>query len=237
MGKTGKPTGAPRKIRPGDLRPRPGRGSSRARQRLFQALLDLCLERGFAGVELCALLERAQVDQSEFRRHFLDLEDCFCQCLEREREAFFAAVNRAIAEEELWVDRLRAVAYTLLRFLAADHRRCHFLTTELPGAGERASRIWSETIARPLFDLIDEGRAEHADGAYQTRCTAEAIGGSIFYQVSTAARHGTLDEAAVPRLMYSAVLPYLGPQAAARELRVPAPPQPRSGDRRRAALR
>jgi AcrR family transcriptional regulator len=199
-------------------------GAAEERRALFEALLDLCLQRGYERIEIADLLERAELPESAFRRHFADLEDCFCAKLEDERELFFAAINRALRDQVLWVDRLRAAAYALLRFLQADERRRHFLTTELNAAGERAKRIWTETIAAPLLDLLDQGRAERDDEATKSRTTAEAIGGGIFMQLSAAAERGQLDESGVPKLMYAAVLPYLGPEAAERELSIPPPP-------------
>jgi AcrR family transcriptional regulator len=199
-------------------------GAAEERRALFDALLELCLQRGYGQIEIADLLERANLPESAFRRHFSDLEDCFCAKLEDERELFFAAVTRALRDQVLWVDRLRAAAYALLRFLEADERRRHFLTTELNAAGERAKRIWTETIAAPLLDLLDQGRAERDDQAIRSRTTAEAVGGGIFMQLTSAAERGQLDEAGVPKLMYSAVLPYLGPEAAERELSIPPPP-------------
>jgi AcrR family transcriptional regulator len=69
-------------------------------------LLRLCLERGYDQIEIPDLLERAELPESAFRRHFSDLEDCFCAKLEDERELFFAAVNRTLRGQALWVDRL-----------------------------------------------------------------------------------------------------------------------------------
>jgi AcrR family transcriptional regulator len=195
------------------------------RDRLLAAFLDLSFERGYKNIDVPALLERAGLDEAAFHRHFDDLEDCFVAKLEEERDEFFRQLNRAVDGKTLWVDRLRAVAYGLLRFLWADDKRRHFLTTELNGAGERVTRVWTETIVKPLFDLIDEGREEAEDHDSQTRATAEAVGGGIFAQINAAAERETLDEAAVPELMYAAVLPYLGAEAAARELTILPPPE------------
>jgi AcrR family transcriptional regulator len=174
---------------------------------------------------LCA---RAGIERADFDDAYADLEDCFCQTLEAERDAFFAYLDRCLAGQELWVDRLRAVAYGLLRFLRADEARAHYLTIELHLAGERATRIWSETIVVPLFDRIDEGRFESAAPPSVTRATAEAVGGAIFNRIRMAAEQGTLlsGEEAVPQMMFMAVLPYLGVDAAQAELRAPAPPDP-----------
>lgn len=76
-----------------------------------------------------------------------------------------------------------------------------------------------------LFDLIDEGRSERADPDSLSRATAVAIGGGILARIYAAVEGGTLElgEETVPQLMYAAVLPYLGPEAAQRELDIRPP--------------
>ena len=197
-------------------------------ERFRRALVDLCFEVGYPQLTLPMLLERAELGEEDFNQCFDDLEDCFCQTLEAHREDFFAYLARtmALAEPESWADRLRAVAYGLLRFLQADPARTHFLTVELGRAGERATLIWTETIVKPLFDLIDEGRGARSDAASLTRSTADAVGGGILLQILAAVEKGDLEagERVVPQLMYSAVLPYLGPTEAEKELHAPPPP-------------
>lgn len=198
-------------------------------ERFRRAMADLCFEVGYPQLTLPMLLERAELGEEDFNRRFDDLEDCFCQTLEAHRDDFFAYLDRAmaLAEPESWADRLRAVAYGLLRFLQADPVRTHFLTVELGRAGERATLIWTETIVKPLFELIDEGRSARPDSASLTRSTADAVGGGILLKILAAVENGDLAEGerAVPQLMYSAVLPYLGPAAAEKELHVPPPPR------------
>lgn len=200
------------------------RGQERA---LFDAaLIELCAEDGFAQVTVAALCRRAHLDPPAFDRHYADLEDCFCQMLESERDRFFAYLDLAVAGRSRWVDRLRAVAYALLLYLRADPGRTRVLTVELYRVGERATRIWSETIARRLFDLIDEGRQELADPDSLSRATAEAVGGGIFASIYGAVGSDPSlpsDSKIVPGMMYAAVLPYLGAAAAAAELEVPSP--------------
>lgn len=131
----------------------------------------------------------------------------------QERDRFFAYLDRALVGRPRWVDRLRAVAYVLLRYLRADPGRTRVLTVELYRAGERATRIWSETIARRLFDLIDEGRQELADPESLSRATAEAVGGGIFASIYGAVGSDAslpAESKIVPEMMYAAVLPYLG---------------------------
>lgn len=206
------------------------RGRADERARIGEALVALCYEQGFAAVTAEDLCARAGVEQPTFEAEYDDLEDCFCQVLEVQRDDFFAYLERAVARAggERWADRVRAVAYGLLHYLRAERPRTHFLTVELNQAGERATLIWTETIVKPLFDLIDEGRREPGAPTSLTRATAEQVGGGIFAQIYAATGSGEaeLPDPRVPELMYAVVLPYLGSEAAAAELKIPPPDLP-----------
>jgi AcrR family transcriptional regulator len=106
-----------------------------------------------------------------------------------------------------WRGRLRLAAYALCR------RR-------------RRNPAEFEAEVQELVELIDEGRGEPEAPRSLTRVTAEALGGAIFHELSLAARAGAPPESElVPGLMYLAVLPYAGVDAATEELRTPPPPR------------
>jgi AcrR family transcriptional regulator len=195
------------------------------RARLREALLDLCRERGYPELEVGDLLERAEVDLAAFHRHFTDLEDCFCAVLAETYGEFFARAQQAVAGQSGWRDRMRVTAYALLRFLRSDERVARLAAVEAQHAGERAQRLFVETFNR-LVDLIDEGSVE-ADGPESPgRATALGVGGVVFARIQEAVAKGELGlgEEEIPELMYAAVFPYLGAEAAAEELRAPPPP-------------
>jgi hypothetical protein len=108
-----------------------------------------------------------------------------------------------------WRARLRSSTYSLYRQLV-EHPR-------LPLDAE----------VEELVGLIDEGRAEPASPPTLTRITAEALGGAISRKLWFAALRDqpSSESELVPMLMYMAVLPYMGPDCAAEELRAPPPPR------------
>ena len=147
---------------------------------LRPALIALHAERGYPELTHAELLHRVGLDPAELDPDLADLESSFCAVLEIERDEFFAYVDRTIAVATGWPERLRAVAYALLRHLRADPARAHFLTVEVPRTGERANLIWTETILAPLLDLIDEGRDHPSASPNVSRATASAIAGGLF---------------------------------------------------------
>jgi AcrR family transcriptional regulator len=195
--------------------------------RLREALLDLCAERGYADLRLEDLLERAGVDEASFHRLYADLDACFAAVLGQAYGEFFERAQEAVAGQTGWRDRMRATAYALLRFLRADERVARLAAVEAQHAGEGAQRLFLETFNR-LVDLIDEGSAETDGPDSPSRATALGVGGVLFARIQEAVAEGELGlgEEEIPQLMYAAVFPYLGAEAAEEELRIPPPPEP-----------
>lgn len=196
-------------------------------------LIELCHERGYAGLTLEALCARARVDPADFERRYADLEDCFCASFERELDLLLAEFAAVLAGANGWRQRLRAVAYAFHRWLVADPARTHLMVIEIRTAGERAQLVQWGGIQR-MIDLLDEGRTQVDDPDRLSKATAESLAGGILTQLYAAVGKGPLGPEArlVPELMYSAVLPYLGPEAAAEELTIAPPPtgpSPQSG--------
>jgi AcrR family transcriptional regulator len=199
--------------------------SAQEAQRLREALLDLCAERGYANLALPALLGRAGLDQAAFERHYEDLDACFSAVLAEVYDEFFASAQEAVAGERGWRDRMRATAYALLRFLRRDERVARLAAVDAQAGGEAAQLAFLDTFNR-LVDLIDEGSAEAGGPDSPSRATALGVGGVVFARIQEAVAEGELGlgEEEIPELMYGAVFPYLGAEAAAEELRIPPPP-------------
>ncbi len=192
---------------------------------LREALLDLCAERGYKKLKLKDLLQRSEIDEEAFHRHYADLDACFAAVLAEIYDEFFARAQEAVADETGWRDRMRATAYALLRFLRRDERVARLAAVEVQYAGKRAQALFQETFGR-LVKLLDEGSSE-ADGPESPGlATAIGVGGVVFTRVQEAVAKGELGlgEEEIPELMYAAVFPYLGAEAAEEELRIPPPP-------------
>jgi AcrR family transcriptional regulator len=196
-------------------------------RRLREALLDLCVERGYADLRLEDLLERSGVGEAEFSRRYADLDACFAAVLGQVYAEFFARAQDAVSGQSGWRDRMRVTAYALLRFLRADERVARLAAVEVQAAGEGAQRLFLETFNR-LVDLIDEGSAEASGPESPSRATALGVGGVVFARIQEAVAEGELGlgEEEIPDLMYAAVFPYLGAEAAEEELQIPPPPEP-----------
>jgi AcrR family transcriptional regulator len=193
--------------------------------RLREALLDLCSERGYKKLKLRDLLERADVDEAAFHQQYANLDACFAAVLEDVYGEFFARAQEAVADQVGWRDRMRATAYALLRYLRADERVARLAAVEVQYAGKRAQELFLETFNR-LVKLLDEGASEAGGPESPGLATAIGVGGVVFARIQEAVAEGELGlgEDEIPELMYAAVFPYLGAEAAEEELHIPPPP-------------
>ncbi len=168
------------------------------------------------------------MDEAAFHRHYADLDACFAAVLGEIYDEFFARAQEAVAGAER---------------LARPHARHRLCAAPLParrrarrpprrGRGPacrraRRSELFLETFNR-LVDLIDEGCAEAGGPESPGLATALGVGGVVFARIQEAVAEGELGlgEEEIPELMYAAVFPYLGAEAAEEELRIPPPPDP-----------
>jgi hypothetical protein len=194
-------------------------------QRLRDAILELNFRQEFADLELTAVLAEARVGEEDFHAMFGDLEDCYCGIYVTERDRIIGEIDAASDQYSEWRDRVRASAYAIWRAVSDDPRIAHFIFIGGRNAGERALRE-VEVGMKGIYDVLDEGRLE--PGSLTTsRATAESIGGSIWNQIAAAVNNGDqMEERVVRYLVYAAVMPYLGTEAAEEELEMPPTPLP-----------
>ncbi len=189
---------------------------------LHRALIELCWEHGYRRFDLAALCDRSGIDRGEFDRHYSDLDDCFCSLLDRIGEEFHAHVFAAVGSEGDWRRQMRATSAAMAVFFLADRPRARVMLIDAFTAGERAQLIRDRSM-KEMVALIDRGREQPGAPASLTEATAQAIAGTVYEQLCALARRDAdLAEwwSLAPDLMYSVVLPYLGPQAAAEELTI-----------------
>jgi AcrR family transcriptional regulator len=190
------------------------------RTRIERALVEVVAESGSTEVELDQLLARSGTNRASFFRDFDNVQDCLERTWERMTEEHIALVQSTAAAQTPWRDGLRAAAYAALRFHQEDPLRARFFLVEVLAAGEFAQRR-RETMMTAFIDLIDAARRELPDPEAVPRSEAEAIVGAIYQAAVAGMQEGGIEKLPelVPQLLYIAVLPYLGAEAAEEELR------------------
>lgn len=192
--------------------------------RIQAAMVDEVLDRGFPGVTVASLAARADCDPQELEHRYSSLEDCLSQTFVAGAERYNEAVFSAYREGPDWRTGLRGAAYASARFIRDNRRFIEFSAVALSRSTEfvQAQR---DAVLRQQIELIDAGRQELDDPTSVSRGVAESVIGSIFTVLAKKlVEEPQADpEAFVPELMYIAVRPYLGHEAALEELTIPPP--------------
>jgi AcrR family transcriptional regulator len=197
---------------------------------MLSAVLEVVLERGYAGTTAEAICEQADVQMSFFTDRFGDVQGCVTAAYEEITGRFDRQVLPAYEAEPGWRDALRSAAYAAADFFAEHPREVRFCTIAVFEAGDMLAARRDADLQR-FVNLIDAGRAELPDPDAVGRGVAESAFGAIFERlVRTASRGDDVGRARdfVPELMYLAVRPYVGHAEAMKEFSIPPPRKGRS---------
>jgi AcrR family transcriptional regulator len=202
-------------------------------------MIELVVEHGFEQTTVEMVLARAGVDRADFDREFTGLRDCCLQIYLANIAEFDRIVFGAVERHSDWRERMRTAGYAALRYFGDRPVEARFNIIAMLEAGETAQAYRDRYVER-LIDLVDEGRRELDDPDSRGRAVAIGVFGSVYEHLLREIRDGSaLDsiDRLVPQLMYIAVRPYLGDEAAREELSIPPParragPGPEKGRRR-----
>lgn len=200
-----------------------------AQERLHEAMLDLVASQGYRETGVGEVLEAAGVTREEFDRLYPSKEALAVEVLEERSKDCFRAVLEAYEAEIEWPDSLRAGAYAMADWMAAHPREVRYGPVEMLWAGELA-QVQREIAFKRFRGMVDDGRSRLADPESLPESSADLVIGSAVKMLTERAMAGEgIDyHRMVPHVMAIAVRPFLGEEAAARELAM-APPQ-RTGE-------
>jgi AcrR family transcriptional regulator len=187
------------------------------RQRILRGMLASVGSRGYERTSVQDAITNAGLYRQAFYDNFNDKEDCYLQALDA-GSAWVELAMREAATGETWLSRLRGALTGLLRFIDEEPEIGRALLVEVHAAGPRAVSKRTEAMGRAA-EMVDRAR-EESDAAAPA-ISAEAVVAGILAVLHTRLARGQTDgfEQLLPELMYLAVLPYFGPDAAALEMR------------------
>ncbi|HWJ43015.1 MAG TPA: TetR/AcrR family transcriptional regulator [Solirubrobacterales bacterium] len=191
----------------------------------MEAMVDLACERGYDAVALADIAGRAGGGMAELEAVFPTEVACAVAVLEGIAESNLRVLRRAFAGEPAWPDSLRAAAYAHAEWIVENPRKMHFGLLETVWASELTAALRDHLFAEYVA-MIDAGRGAAQDPGSIPAHTAEGVVGSITVVIARRLgqeRGGELVDL-VPEMMYLAVRPYLGEEAARHELTL-SPPQ------------
>jgi AcrR family transcriptional regulator len=202
-----------------------------ARGQFMKAMLDLTFERGYEAVSVEEIATAAGASREDFDIVFASKADCAMAVLEELANDQMRTVRAAYDAGGEWPDSLRAGAYAVAGWLQENPKKVRFGMVEMLWAGELTS-AWRDSFFQNYLDMFEAGKAVAKDPDSIPEFTAEGIIGSITGMLARRLQQssGIGDpQQFIPELMYLAVRPYLGEEAARRELTMP-PPGSTAGD-------
>lgn len=191
------------------------------RDRLIDAMARTVAEKGYANASLSEVCTAAGVSTRAFYQHFVDKEQCFLAAFELGVELMQKTVAVAYTQPGRWPDRIHRGLDTLLRILAAEPAFASLAVVEVLAAGPRALACRRALLASYIDFFAGAphraGQPEVPIGVVQA--VIAGVYGVIFDFVSTGRAAELPDQLA--NLTYLVLVPFLGPNAAARAAGLP----------------
>jgi AcrR family transcriptional regulator/DNA-binding MarR family transcriptional regulator len=203
------------------------------RARILAAMTELVRERGVARITVADVITRSGVSRRTFYECFEDRQSCLLDAFEHAvRRAADAVVPAYEAPGASWDERIRASLDALLRFLDAEPAIGGLCIVDAL-AGKRPLLERRARVLGVVVDAVQRGSrvrnrglSSPAPAGRRSRIVAEGAVGAVL-----AVLHARLCEhdpeplaGLLNELTSIVVLPYLGPERAALELRRRTPP-------------
>jgi AcrR family transcriptional regulator len=184
------------------------------------AMIRVAGSRGYRDASVSAVLAEAGVSASVFRQHFDGRHDCFVAAYETAVDGLRGEILGECDAELSWAARMRTGLSGIVDRFAADPGLARMTTVEAATAGGEPLRLYHETVAR-FGEFVDAGREAGAELPEEISLMAVGgVAGLIADEVAGGRAEQLRD--LLPSLLYALLLPYLGPEAAAAEMRLAA---------------
>lgn len=189
------------------------------RDLILAAMIRVVGAKGYKATSVADVIEEAGTSRTTFYKHFDDKHECFLAAYERLVERVFGQVVANCDGEQPWLERMRTGLATIVDLFAVDPTLARTAVVEVAAAGADARQLHWNAVAR-FTEFLDAGR-ELAEGRELpdniALMSAGAVSGLIFDEV-LAGRAERLP-AMLPDLLFAMLVPYIGPRAAADEMR------------------
>jgi AcrR family transcriptional regulator len=189
------------------------------RERLLEAAIRVVAAKGYAAATIGDLTREAGVSRTTFYELFEDKEACFLAAYDNAVDALVRRIDAAYESEPRWPQRARAGLATLLEALAEEPLLARLALVDIGAAGPAAQRRYRAAIQR-LTPLFEEGRDFAPSSRRLPANTSRMAIGGVTGLISDELVAGRAE--ALPSLLsdvlFATLVPYIGPNAAAREV-------------------
>ncbi len=193
--------------------------SESRRDSILAAMIRVVGSKGYKETSVADVIEETPTSRTTFYKYFEDKHDCFIAAYETVVEQVFAEVLANCDGSQPWLERVETGLSTIVRLFALDPQLARTAVVEVAAAGADARQLHWNAVAR-FTEYLEDGR-ELAGGRELPEnislMSAGAVSGLIFDEL-LAGRAEQL-QAMLPDLLFAMLVPYIGPRAAAEEMR------------------
>jgi AcrR family transcriptional regulator len=190
-----------------------------ARERLLEAMLSELDECGYDAMSVAGALDGAGVSRADFEAEFAGKDACLSAAYEQLTEGLTRRTTEGCALGGEWPVCVRRGLEALLAELAAAPARARVAIRAFPAISPEA-RTRYEDFVEGFAPLLREGRAFATAGAELPReveMLAVGAAEAIVFDEIEAGRAAQLP-ALAPAILFSVLVPFLGPEAASAEM-------------------
>lgn len=189
------------------------------REQILTAMMRVVGRQGYEATSVADVIEEAGTTRTTFYRNFEDKHDCFLAAYDALIDRVFTRIVGECDAEQSWVDRVRRGLATLLDFFAEEPEMARTAVVEVAGAGADARRKHTDALTR-FTAYLDGGRRLHPEAELPEHISTMAAGAvsALIFDELVAERSSQLP-AQLPELLFAMLVPYIGPAAAAEEMR------------------
>lgn len=189
------------------------------RESLLRSLLLELDQHGHEALELRSVCDKAGISEAEFEAEFGDLDKGLFAAYEQLSDRLLERARSSSAQESVWPEKVRAGLAAVLSAIAENPRLARVATRGFPAIGPAAYGLYVGLVDR-FAALMAEGRDS---AAVEERLPVEvdlmAVGAAeslIFTEIIA----GNADRlpAMLPDILFSLLVPFLGPERASEEM-------------------
>ncbi len=193
--------------------------SESRRDLILAAMIRVVGRKGYKETSVADVIDEAGTSRTTFYKHFEDKHECFLAAYDMLVEQVFAEVVAKCNGTEPWLERVEKGLETIVQLFALDPELARTAVVEVAAAGADARQRHWNAVAR-FTQYLEDGRELSGSSELPENISllsAGAVSGLIFDEL-LAGRAEQLPEL-LPDLVFAMLVPYIGPSAAAEEMR------------------
>jgi AcrR family transcriptional regulator len=187
------------------------------RERIFASVASGMAKYGYSDLTIDHIIRPARVSRTTFYRHFADKSDAVTAAHAQSLARLRSKIEEACGSESEWAEKVKVAIEATVDFAIAEPARAQLLATGFLAADLTVTRrAW--VSYEELASLLRAGRRQRPEGETLPALTEQALVGAIVSVLGRgllSSEPGCFDGMGT-QLSQFALIPYLGPGAAAR---------------------